>query len=460
MGQMRFAASPLAWNPAALVGPNLTGMPMGMPPPLPAMGMPDVMMFNMATAMAAPGGPLAPPANQSSWDPPEYPPVGQPINPSARMILPNEQILSVGNKRLAKAGESVQLMAKNPANKVQVFDDQSLVSVRDQAFTLGHPRESVLDVTGPPAGPKQVTCTAALAEAFFEEGGISFWQAGSEPYECDVLELCTPSGGEYPTLERTNENAARHEQMAERRNERRARTARVFIDMPRNYPSLNDTLRNECTAAAESSVRQRFQGSDCNLVFTSAETTAGHTKASILTQVTAPEGKDIIAVLKKAGLHAIKFIPTPQEQPASIRLDSATAAKLGVKNCCLSTSCTGRCDAKRIWGKRNAPPSRDVSYKKHREEKKQSQEHALSTVAAQVAEARKANNVCRKWKLGRCTAPGGHDGSVHGTPEETKAIKCCAARKPGEPGYNPNYGTICSFGPEKCPYGECPAPSN
>ncbi len=422
--------------------PSLQQPPMGMPPYVPR--------FH---PMAAP----PPPANQPPWHPLE----GEPINPDARMILPGEEVIRVGNMRMAKAGESVQFFAKNPSNKVEVYDDQSIVSVRDQAFTMGHPRESVLDVTGPPAGPKQVTCTAALAEAFFVQGGISFWKAGSDPYDCNVLELCTPSGFEYPSLERTQELAARSENQAVRRNERRGRTTRIFLDMPRNFPSLNDTRRDECMAAAEASVRQRFQGSGCRLVFSPAETTAGHTKASILTQVTAPEGKDIITILKEVDLHAIKFIPTPQEDPALTRLDSATAKALGVKNCCLSTSCNGPgCDAKRIWGKRNAPPSRETSYKKHREEKQQSQEHALSTVAAQVAEARKANNVCRKWKLGRCTAPDGHDGSTHGTPEQAKAIKCCAARKSGEPGYNRHYGIVCSFLPETCPYGEHQAPSN
>lgn len=439
----------------AMATPPLMLAPMGMPPLGPAMNMPTPMRPPMSMPPSIPARDMPPPMHTMGLPPP----MGLPINPSARMILPNEQIIRVGNMRMAKAGESVQFMAKNPANKVQVYDDQAIISARDQAFTLGHPRESVLDVTGPPAGPKQVTCTASLAEAFFEQGGISFWRAGAEPYDCDVLELCNPSGGEYPSEERTQEIAARSLSMARRSEEKRARTARIFIDMPRNFPSLNDALRDGCTEAAAASVQRLFQGSGCKLVFSPAETTAGHTKASILTQVTAPEGKDIIDTFKEVGLHAIKFIPTPQEQPATTRLDSATAAKLGVKNCCLSASCTGPpCDARRSWEKRKAPTSRESSYKRYRDEKQQSQEYAHSAVAAQVAAARKADTFCRKWKLGRCAEAAGHDGSTHGTPEQTKAIKCCAARKPGEPGYNRHYGTVCSFTPDTCPYGEHPAP--
>ena len=456
MGGPAMATPSLMLPPMGLQPPMQHSMGMhppmqviGMPPPTHAMGLPPPAP---TTGFPSPMHPM-PPMDQ----PTGYPPVGQPVNPSARMVLPDERIIKVGNMRMAKGGESVLFMAKNPANKVQVYDDQSMMSVRDQAFTMGFSKESVLDVTGPATGPKQVTCTAALAEAFFEQGGISFWQAGAEPYDCDVLELCAPDGTEYPSLERTQAVAARSEQMAMRREERKACTARLFVDMPRNFSSLNDVLRDQCKEVAKSSVRSLFQGSDCKLVFSTAETAAGHSKASILTQVTAPEGADIIAILKEVGLPAIKYIPTPQKLPASTRLDSATAAKLGVKNCCLSTSCSGPpCDARRSWEKSNAPNPRESSLKRYREEKQQSQDQAFATVAAQVAAARK-DTTCRKWRLGRCAVAGGHDGSTHGTPEQAKAIKCCAARKPGEPGYHRHYGTVCSFTPETCPYAEHPA---
>ena len=120
-------------------------------------------------------------------------------------------------------------------------------------------------------------------------------------------------------------------------------------------------------------------------------------------------------------------------------------------------ACSGPpCDARRSWEKSNAPNPRESSLKRYREEKQQSQDQAFATVAAQVAAARK-DTTCRKWRLGRCAAAGGHDGSTHGTPEQAKAIKCCAARKPGEPGYHRHYGTVCSFTPETCPYAEHPA---
>ena len=108
----------------AMATPPLMLAPMGMPPLGPAMNMPTPMRPPMSMPPSIPARDMPPPMHTMGLPPP----MGLPINPSARMILPNEQIIRVGNMRMAKAGESVQFMAKNPANKVQVYDDQAIRS--------------------------------------------------------------------------------------------------------------------------------------------------------------------------------------------------------------------------------------------------------------------------------------------------------------------------------------------
>jgi hypothetical protein len=261
--------------------------------------------------------------------------------------------------------------------------------------------------------------------------------------------------------------------------QRKSKTIRFYIDMPRLCMTYTPEQLEEVQRTINTNLRHYLTNSTIRVTYTyTGRERRLLNKWTVYAELpTNGTREDLLAYLELHKLHQIKFMKIPQIDhfPCILKMPKDIIMDLGLQACCYRKECipikegpsAGRCDGRNNYfeGQRK--------YRKLERGEAKRREREAQNQAAQVTSANKVQRImeikrarmkpCKQYHLGRClrfgmlnnlTFPKPCLGTHGSSMTEAKTIDCCSIRTEEDPEYNPVKDT-CKAPPGLCPYANC-----